>query len=213
MPRADRRCDRAAESSSEPCSYSGVGSSEIGRPALMRRCAKVGMRLQCSAPRSIGSIWTTASSGTDSRSHSNARCCARRDWLGPVKARAHPTIADVLGVVEVDGRRRDSRRQHDHAHERCHRTRARLSQRPQHARQQHRQHQLQDLAGAESDPRRLRQRQRVHQQQRKRDADRRRPASAAEAARARARGRPAPEAAPDRWRAAAPSACCSRRGR
>ena len=67
---------KSVRTRSERSLYSGSGSSEIGRPAAMRRPANDGISVQCSRPRSIGSIWTIASSGVFARSQRNASCCA-----------------------------------------------------------------------------------------------------------------------------------------
>ena len=72
---AASRLSKIARTCAEASPYSGLGRSEMGSPAAMRRAAKVGMKLQCARPRAIVSICTTAVGRVCARTHASASCC------------------------------------------------------------------------------------------------------------------------------------------
>ena len=169
----------------------------------MRRCAKVGITVHVSAPRTFGSSWTMALRGVCVRSQWKASCCARRQRQRPVEAGAHPMVVDVLGVVGVDDRGRQADGEDERR--RAATVNGRDADQPagERARDQRRQHDQHDLAGAPADPDRIAIRQAARDRRaRRRRRGRPRPGSAAPGTGA-ATGRPGPAAAPGRSPAAA----------
>ena len=143
----------------------GAGA-RIGRPAAIRRPANDGMSVQCSRPRTIGSICTTAVVGRVRAYPGESLLLVGSGPQRPAKAGSVATIADVLGVPGIHERRRQADGEDDRREQRGHARSHRREGPCQEDRDRHEE----NLSGAKSDPGCLGDAHEVEQEQAKDDA-------------------------------------------